>query len=227
MTPHQVLSPQTGCAQGGLQATRAKQSVPRSWQPSPGIELVWERLRAVQRAQSSPPCWREALLSTSGSSPAQHCEGPSHASDPTESTCAAAMPSRWLPLNLLWWRKFQLPRKFCTDVPKTQKLLLSQACFYFYSYKERCETIQWAQACAWSNCLLSTSGPAFRMPFQSLRPHVLSHGCWEVAPKSHGHDTYSRFINLWTLFQSNDMKKVKWFLFLSQVKVLLKVSQNL
>lgn len=95
----QAVSPQTSCAQGGLQATRAKQPVPHSWQRSLSIELVWELLRAVQRAQSSPPCWRTALLITSGSSPAQHCEGPNHASVPTESTCAAAMPSRWLPLK--------------------------------------------------------------------------------------------------------------------------------
>lgn len=30
---------------------------------------------------------------------AQHCDGPNHASVPTESTCAAAMPSRWLLLK--------------------------------------------------------------------------------------------------------------------------------
>lgn len=127
MTPHKVLSPQTGCAQGGLQATRAKQSVPHSWQPSPGIELVWELLRAVHRAQSSPPCWRTALLSPSGSSPAQPCEGPSHASVLTESTCAAAMPSRWLPLESFFAlvREVAAPEEIlyrCTQNSKTSPL---------------------------------------------------------------------------------------------------------
>lgn len=50
------------------------------------------------------------------------------------------------------------------------------------------------------------------------RCHVLSHGCWEVAPRSHNPDTHSHFINLWTLFQSNEVRKPNGFFFFHKWK---------
>lgn len=199
------VTPRSGCCHlGRRQMTPHDAESPHKLRTARPQQVLW--------AQSNPPRLRKALLSASASSPAQHRQRPTRASALTQSTCARVVPSSCQKAFVLRWRNLQLPRKFCTDVPKPQQLLISQPFFYFCLCKERCETAAGAQAPNQVNLCFGVAalqapqvwfwGLQFAASY-ALRQHVLSHDCWEVTPKMNDSDTHSRFIHLWTLFQPN------------------------